>query len=836
MYFIRNLLLCLALLSNLLFCTACSDTGSVMAADDPGSSGQVQAGLGLDLPIDTVLPGETLDDRGCVIPSTCRTASIQHEEVAAQGSQVFAKIGMATQNGAALELNSGSAGQGNLAAGIYRLPVGENIPATLNVELSPGPRRDASSEYVGASGFYIGVGDYNRGTWDWNGPLTDSSITLLLEDVQVTQLGNAFVAVVAHDGAFGGVINVTTRSTRPDLIKPPQVTGLDAEPAGGGAHVSWTPEDFLNIAGYRVYASYQSFTPLNPNYAKSVVDYLLWPPFLNLPAPGHENWYYSVAAVDTAGNESEWSPVMSAVPASGEPFDFSIYIDPPSAVPGQERSIQYYSDQDLGNMYFNLDMDGDGVYETQQQPSPYSSLTTSEYGVSRVAIQACFEDDPSRMAVAKASVWTGRELLVGSGLEYSRIEDALAVASEGDTILVYPLDGGVPYEEPAVYVDKANIIFKGVYFPGESRVVLDGAGYDYSGVGSIPRAIFQFQPGADGCVVEGFELTGAHNTSYNGAGVRINQANHVTIRDCEIHDNDMGLMSNGNGTTDTAVNQVIEFCHVHHNGNEAHAGFNHNFYMGGTSVTVRGCEVNNSLTGHNIKSRARFNRVEWCYVHDSANREFDLVDAAGDTDYWGADSVIIGCLIVKDPACTGNRAVINFGQDIGNDHKGTLWVVNNTIVTPFISPVVNPSASSAGARLYNNLVWDTDNGQTGQQLITLSGDAQAAAVQGSDNWLPYGMEIIDGTGIDLEAIHMAANGENPPFSGGTAPDITDNGWQLGSTDPNIMDAGTAFVDLSLPAGTGQEPGDVLYAYRDYLWLAERPEDTMTTLGAFTAAF
>ena len=39
-----------------------------------------------------------------------------------------------------------------------------------------------------------------------------------------------------------------------------------------------------------------------------------------------------------------------------------------------------------------------------------------------------------------------------------------------------------------------------------------------------------------------------------------------------------------------------------------------------------------------------------------------------------------GCVIVKDPACPGNHAVIHYGQDGGGEHNGTLWLVHDTIV------------------------------------------------------------------------------------------------------------------------------------------------------------
>ncbi|MBN2081373.1 hypothetical protein JW859_04105 [bacterium] len=420
---------------------------------------------------------------------------------------------------------------------------------------------------------------------------------------------------------------------------------------------------------------------------------------------------------------------------------------------------------------------------------------------------------------------------VGPGQTYARIDAALADAVDGDTILVHPQTGNAAYTMEALFVTEQDLSFRAVLQPGDARIPIDGTGYDYNGVGSTPRAIFQFQPGADGCTVSGFELSGASNDSDNGAGVRINQANDITIRNCEIHDNDMGLMSNGNDTEDVSRNQLVEFCHVHHNGNWDHAGYNHNFYMGGMSVTVRACEINHALTGHNYKSRARFNRLEWCYLHDSANREFDLVDGAGETDYAGADSVIIGCLIVKATAMDGNKTVIHWGQDGGNDHHGRLWLVNNTIVTPYISPVLDCSAVNASASINNNLIWDTNNGQTGQQLINARNGAQLFNIDGSYNWLPYGMQIAAGSSIVTGHVYTAASGENPPFAGGLNPNVATGGWRLGATDPHVTACGAAGMG-DLPVGVGQDPGDFVCEYRDFLWLAPRSADTIDDLGAF----
>jgi hypothetical protein len=271
------------------------------------------------------------------------------------------------------------------------------------------------------------------------------------------------------------------------------------------------------------------------------------------------------------------------------------------------------------------------------------------------------------------------------------LEKALTAARAGDVIEV--ADG--TYEGVALYVTKARLTIRAK----GKRAILSGKGFDYSGEGSAPRAIVQFNPDADGCVLEGFELTGAHNGSHNGAGVRINDAADVVVRACDIHGNDMGIMSNGA----EATNQRIERCTIHHNGDKDDPGTNHNLYLGGADVTLSGCEVHHSLTGHNVKSRAHVTRVEYSFIHDSANREFDLVDDE-ETAQPESHAILVGNLIVKAKEMEGNKAVIHFGQDGGGEHDGTLFLVHNTIVTPYETPVITLSAPAAKARAIGNVV------------------------------------------------------------------------------------------------------------------------------------
>jgi hypothetical protein len=382
---------------------------------------------------------------------------------------------------------------------------------------------------------------------------------------------------------------------------------------------------------------------------------------------------------------------------------------------------------------------------------------------------------------------------VGPGQPYAKLEDAYAaIPAEGDAdIIVYPQVADTPYTQPVLQINKPN-----VRFWGQGNIKLDGSGFNYNGVGSTPRAVFQFNLGADGGQVTNFEICNARNESNNGAAVRINQANNVRIIDCQIHDCDMGVMSNGEVSAATAADQWIGYCSIYSNGNLTDPGYNHNLYLGGTSVTIHACEVYGALTGHNIKSRAHFNRIEYCYVHDSANREFDLVDQAGNTDQQGSHSLLLGNVIMKDPDCAGNRAVIHFGQDGGSAHDGDLLLIHNTIGTPFISPVVTLSAANAGANLVNNAVWDMAANQSGQVLIEAVNGASLNNVRGNNNWLSS--EFAVPSQLDSATTWIEAPGAEPPFV-----DPTNGNYALASTFPGFFDKGVEWISLVLPTPPGR---------------------------------
>lgn len=337
-------------------------------------------------------------------------------------------------------------------------------------------------------------------------------------------------------------------------------------------------------------------------------------------------------------------------------------------------------------------------------------------------------------------------LTVGPARQFATIEQANQAARAGDTIEVYPPESGV-YQHPAVYVTKSGLRLVGKSDNG-ARIVLDGTGGDYSGAGAVPRAIFQINRGADGVVIENFELRNARNGSHNAAGVRINQACRVTIRRCDIHHNQMGIMSNGAANdAAAAAEQLVEFCTIHENGDAADPGYNHNLYLGGTSVTVQCCEIYAALTGHNVKSRAHFNFFQYNYVHDSANREFDLVDA-WDTTRPDAHAVLLANFIVKRDPCAGNTNVIHFGRDGSAEHDGTLYLLNNTVVTPHYGPVIQLSSARARAHLVNNIIYNPR--ESAPRLYELRGGIDPRVITGDGNWISRRYDL-SATGLDAQS-------------------------------------------------------------------------------------
>ena len=287
--------------------------------------------------------------------------------------------------------------------------------------------------------------------------------------------------------------------------------------------------------------------------------------------------------------------------------------------------------------------------------------------------------------------------------------------------------------EPGVYREAVKVAANGepdrpilIIGVGKTRPVFDADGLSVTGVGSIPRAIFQIE--GSHIVIDNLEFKNARNGD-NGAGIRLNQSESVAIRNCYIHHCDMGIQG---GDRKTAL---IEDCEVAFNGTPEYNGYSHNFYMLGNGVVVRRCYIHDSLYGQNYKSRAHYNELWYNWIVDSNEGEVGPVDGKGDTDRPYSNTVLIGNVIVSKPDRTGNKAkYVLFGSESGGSHDGTLFAFFNVFVAgnPKVK-FIQLADPQSHAVVENNIFFGSD--------LIYERWNETSLLQGRDNWVGVGATV-----------------------------------------------------------------------------------------------
>ena len=230
-------------------------------------------------------------------------------------------------------------------------------------------------------------------------------------------------------------------------------------------------------------------------------------------------------------------------------------------------------------------------------------------------------------------------------------------------------------------------------------------------------------------LVDGLELNGARVSSANGAGVRGDGAAQITVQNCNIHDNEDGVLSVAN----------VQFYYGNtfkNNGNASGGG--HNLYVNSTTVaevTAEGNTFYTALVGNQFKSRAK----KTTFRHNTV-AELDGA-CSWQIDIPNGGDVLIEKNVVEQGPNAQNRNMISYGPEgltadgrvnslsvldniIVNDHAQVAWGINiwpaaipesldvsgNTWVGPFAAYVVNgtmdgtnvtyPDRVSAGLGVY----------------------------------------------------------------------------------------------------------------------------------------
>ncbi len=328
---------------------------------------------------------------------------------------------------------------------------------------------------------------------------------------------------------------------------------------------------------------------------------------------------------------------------------------------------------------------------------------------------------------------------VGAGQTYTTLA-SLPTLQPGDIVEIH----SGTYNEVKRWSDagttSAPITIRGV---GATRPLIDATGLTVDGGLPNPRACFQLE--ASNLVISNIEFANARNGD-NGSGIRVTSFGATNlndlVEDCSIHDCDMGIM------TDTCDAVTIQGNEVFDNGTAAYSGYSHNFYLGGGTNILIGNYIHDSLYGQNVKSRAHCTELLYNFIADSQDGEIGLVDSA-DTATANSNALMVGNLIISKNRGSGwnSTRFVQFGEDLGGAHTGTLYAYYNTCIAGTTS--INFFWSDiAGANLVisNNIMLGSLEVSPGD-LGTLSGQ---------HNWLPTGA-------LDLTGLTGSTFGTDPGF-------------------------------------------------------------------------
>jgi L-serine deaminase len=278
---------------------------------------------------------------------------------------------------------------------------------------------------------------------------------------------------------------------------------------------------------------------------------------------------------------------------------------------------------------------------------------------------------------------SGAVLSVGPGQTYATVQAAVNAASNGDTIEIH--SATYTGSEGNALVNKSNLTLTGV---GATRPILDAGGTSIDG-----KAIWVIS--GSNTTVEFIEFRNCAVPSLNGAGIR-QEGDNLTVRYCYFHDNEDGILGGGS----TSSNVLVEYSEFQHNG--AGDGQSHNMYIGNVgSFTLRHSWSHQAYVGHEVKTRARVNTIEYNRItNETGNASYEVHICNGGTTY------IIGNMIQQSPNAS-NGGIITYADEGATNPDQHLYVINNTIVNNRSAGTFVRNASTTGCLLQNNIFQGT---------------------------------------------------------------------------------------------------------------------------------
>ncbi|NUP07496.1 MAG: right-handed parallel beta-helix repeat-containing protein [Polyangiaceae bacterium] len=481
-------------------------------------------------------------------------------------------------------------------------------------------------------------------------------------------------------------------------------------------------------------------------------------------------------------------------------------------------------------------------------------------------------------AVDCTHVGQGTDYQVGPGKAYENIGDVpFESLVAGDTVRIFWRDQ--PYHEKmmigGVGTAEQPIRVCGVAGPDGQLPVIDGANattrpqLDFPFDGHQVRGLVivghphdrPYDEQTAHVVIEALELTGAGPpntfTDKSGAasaytepaaGIFVQRADDVTVRGCDIHDNNNGIFMGTGSGQDATSRVLIEANRIYQNGSLTD-WYEHNVYNEVHDVTYQFNYFGEpragqqGVLGANIKERSSGVVIRYNWIEDGGHL-IDLVDtqeAQADSATMPSfhESHVYGNILVRNG--TDKGSMVHYGGDSGefqNYRKGTLFFYQNTLVVKnegaheYDAPeVFEISTNEESLEAVNNIFYSS-SAPSELTPICMLGEREgltAGIATFSNNWVSTGWSPYDQTPgnetnltAEVNGLTSSLTGSDPGFTNAADGDYTIVGGAP------VVQAGTDLSSM-IPEGLA-----ATLEYVKHQGAKSRKSESPPTMGAMSA--
>lgn len=350
-------------------------------------------------------------------------------------------------------------------------------------------------------------------------------------------------------------------------------------------------------------------------------------------------------------------------------------------------------------------------------------------------------------------------------------------------------------EKPIIDGDGA-VTATGLNYWGENRGVIKIGGSNTPADGLPSHIIIKNLEVRSGRPAYSFTNDNGQPETYssNCASIYIEKGEHITIKNCDIHDSGNGIFI---GAYDGATQDILISGNYIYDNGIGGSYYEHNTYTAALDITYeynRFGPLRAGALGNNLKDRSAGLVVRYNWI-EGGNRQLDLVDAE-DTqvlvNHPSYNTTYVYGNILIEPDGAGNSQIIHYGGDSGtlaDYRKGTLYFFNNTVISTRNgnTTLVRLSSPDESMHAFNNIIYNTANGSN-MALVDDDGTLNM-----ENNWLQTG--YVDGHGTVSGTINDLGNNIT-----GTDPMFTNFGTQDFSLQDNstCVEAGIAIPSIHLP--------------------------------------